>query len=446
MRPRVVRAIVGSVLVTLVLFGLPLGWVVERSYRNDLRLRLETAALGVAPELTTAPLPLTADEAPAQNGAIRVAYYDTTGRLLAGRGPVTGDAVVTAALRGTGAHSLHVVAVPVARDEHVVGVVRAEEPAALLTGRIHRAWALMALLGVAILAAVAGLAVALVRRLTGPVHRLAAAARRLEAGDFAVAPEPSGIEEIDTAGVAMAAAARRLEAVLARERALTADVTHQLRTPLTALRIELEAGADRPEGPSATRSLAQVDRIESTITSMLALARDVGADRAPVDLGPLVASTCREWSRTVRAAGRMLHLRSERGPTIARVSPLALHQILDVLLDNALVHGQGAIVVTCRAISGGTEVTVRDDGTPEIDPEVIFRRRSASSRGHGIGLALARSLAEAEGGRLRLLVGEPTTAFSLVFLAEGEAAATRSVSEAAADRRQLLAQNAGMAE
>jgi len=413
MRPRVVRAIVGSVLVTLVLFGLPLGWVVERSYRNDLRLRLETAALGVAPELTTAPLPLTADEAPAQNGAIRVAYYDTTGRLLAGRGPVTGDAVVTAALRGTGAHTLHVVAVPVARDEHVVGVVRAEEPAALLTGRIHRAWALMALLGVAILAAVAGLAVALVRRLTGPVHRLAAAARRLEAGDFAVAPEPSGIDEIDTAGVAMAAAARRLEAVLARERALTADVTHQLRTPLTALRIELEAGADRPEGPSATRSLAQVDRIESTITSMLALARDVGADRAPVDLGPLVASTCREWSRTVRGAGRMLHLRSERGPTIARVSPLALHQILDVLLDNALQHGRGVVQLSLRpGVGGGAVISVEDDG-PGVSGDATSVFSTNGQGGHGFGLPLAAALADAEGARLRLAHGGPGPVFEL---------------------------------
>jgi hypothetical protein len=151
-RPRIVRAIVGSVLITLVLFGVPLGWVVERSYRNDLRLRLETAALGVAPELTSAPQPITPDEAPAQSGAIRIAYYDAGGRLLAGRGPAAGDAVVHAALSGVAAHTSHVVAVPVARDERVVGDVRAEEPAALLTGRIHRAWALMALLALAILA------------------------------------------------------------------------------------------------------------------------------------------------------------------------------------------------------------------------------------------------------------------------------------------------------
>ncbi len=100
------------------------------------------------------------------------------------------------------------------------------------------------------------------------------------------------------------------------------------------------------------------------------------------------------------------------------MSPAALHQILDVLLDNALVHGRGTIIVTCRAIAGSTEVLVRDAGTPTLDPERIFRRRSAAAHGHGIGLALARSLAEAEGGRLRLLIGEPTTTFSLVFLAE----------------------------
>src|SRR5262249_23574955 len=157
--------------------------------------------------------PLTPDEAPHQPGAIRVAYYDSLGRFLAGRGPASADTVVAAALRGSESHAGGVVAVPVSRDERVVGVVRAEEPTGLLVGRIHRAWALMALLALAVLAAVTVLASALVRRLTAPVHELAEAARRLEAGDFAVAPEPSGIEELDSAGHAMASAARRLENV-----------------------------------------------------------------------------------------------------------------------------------------------------------------------------------------------------------------------------------------
>jgi signal transduction histidine kinase len=275
----------------------------------------------------------------------------------------------------------------------------------------------MAALAVIIIVAVSALALLLVRRLTAPVNRLAEAARRLEAGDFAVAPEASGIEELDTAGVALASAARRLEAVLARERALTADVTHQLKTPLTALRIELEAGAERPSGPSATRTLAEVDRIESTIASILTLARDSETVRAPIDLTPVAAAAFGEWTRRAQAAGRTMRFLADPTPTSVRVSPIALRQIVDVLIDNAIRHGAGLITLAVLQIAGGVEVTVSDEGTSALDAETISRRRSPSAEGHGIGLALARSLAEAEGGRLNLVAAETTT-FSLVFLTE----------------------------
>jgi len=417
-RPRVIRAIVGSVAATVLLFGLPLAWAVDRIYHNDLRLRLEAIAIAASPELSELHPNNVLDDEPLQKRGIRVAYYDTGGRLLGGRGPRQGDAIVMAASGGGTVHSERAVAVPVSRDERVAGIVRAEQSPGQLEGRIHRAWLMMTALALAIIAVVSAIAITLVRRLTAPVNRLAEAARRLEAGDFAVAPEPSGIEELDTAGVALAAAARRLEAVLARERSLTADVTHQLKTPLTALRIELEAGADRPTGPSATRTLAEVDRLESTIASILELARDSQTARAPIDLVPVAASAYGDWLRRAQASGRALRFSCDPEPPQARVSPVALRQIIDVLIDNALVHGHGLITLAVHEIAGGVEVAVTDEGTAAPSGEAIFRRRSASSQGHGIGLALARSLAEAEGGRLNLVAGEPTTTFSLVFLTD----------------------------
>ena len=415
MRLRILLAIVGSVVATLAAFGLPLAWVIGQAYRDDLSVRLERAALAAAPELTESDANRRPAEPPAQHDVIRVAYYDHAGHFLAGRGPGTADALVRAATRGENGLSQSTVAIPVSRDARVIGVVRAEEPPGILAARIHRAWLLMAALGLLIIATVAGLAAALVRRLAAPVHAMAEAARRLEAGDFAVAPEPSGIRELDTAGAALASAATRLESVLARERTLTADVTHQLKTPLTALRLELEAGAERAAGPDVGAALAEVDRLEATITSILALARDEQPAREPIAIRGALEATRDAWSRAAHAAGRSVRLSIEPPGQKARISLAALRQILDVLVDNALHHGRGTIAIRARPIGGGIEIDITDDGRGRLDSGTIFARRSASDRGHGIGLALARSLAEAEGGRLEVASGDGPTTFALLL-------------------------------
>ena len=415
MRLRVVLAIAVSVVATLLLFGLPLAWALDQTYRDDLRIRLESAALAASPELTETDANLLPPEPPLQHEGIRLAYYDGAGRFASGQGPQPGDAVVRTALTGQNGVTSDAVAVPVSRDDRVIGVVRAEEVSGLLAWRIHRAWLLMCALALGIVVATGAIAIALARRLTSPVHALAEAARRLEAGDFAVAPPPSGIVELDTAGLALAAAAARLETVLDRERTLTADVTHQLKTPLTALRLELEAGAERPGGPDVRRSLAEVDRLEQTISSILVLARDTTATRERIALEPIVEAAANAWVGAAHAAGRGVVVRRESKPVSAAVSPHAVRQLLDVLIDNALVHGHGEITIATRETGGSAEILVRDEGAPELDSSEIFARRSPSRHGHGIGLTLARSLVEAEGGRLTLVSHEPTTTFSLLL-------------------------------
>ena len=173
MRLRVVLAIVGSVVVTLLAFGLPLGWAINEAYGDDLRLRLESAALAASPELTGTDANLAPAEAPLERAGIRLAYYDATGSFTAGHGPHPGDEVVQTALRGENGVSERAVAVPVSRDERVIGVVRAEEPPGLLAERVHRAWLLMAALALVIVAAATAIAVGLARRLTAPVEALA---------------------------------------------------------------------------------------------------------------------------------------------------------------------------------------------------------------------------------------------------------------------------------
>jgi signal transduction histidine kinase len=109
-----------------------------------------------------------------------------------------------------------------------------------------------------------------------------------------------------------------------------------------------------------------------------------------------------QWRAALAADGRPLRVAAVGGRALARVSPQVVREILDVLLDNARRHGAGPVTITVRRTAGSIALDVADDG-PGFgpDPEAAFARRvSGGGEGHGIGLALARSLAHAEGGRL----------------------------------------------
>jgi len=344
------------------------------------------------------------------------------GTRVAGDGPARADAITRTALKGSvtsGSSGDEVVAaVPVGAQELIVAVVRAALPQAAVNDRVHHAWMLMAAIGIGAIIVSIAVAVVLARRLSRPLDALAAAAERLGDGDFVVPVDPTGLPEFDTVAGAMTSTAKRLSAVLGRERAFSADASHQLRTPLTALRLRLESALLSTKDdlrPAVSGALEEIDRLERTVSDLLRLARDAPGDRKALDVAGILEDAQTRWRDQLVQRGRPLHIGvPEALPSVA-ASESAVRQILDVLIDNAVKHGKGAVDVAVHELASGISIEVRDEGSSiSGDGELLFERRRSGRAGSGIGLALARSLAE--GGRLILVRYGATPVWRLVLV------------------------------
>jgi signal transduction histidine kinase len=424
MRRRIARAILAVAAGALALFGLPLALAVQRVYRDDEVIRLERVATAATQSVSEETSGADPAELP-REAATRLALYGPAGRRISGAGPAMADLVTRRALAGRlsdgSAPGLLIAAVPVARREHVVGAVRAERSDAAVARRVRRARELMAAIALGVLGLAGAISLLLARRLVRPIDELAAAATRLGEGDFASRASGGGVPELDAAAGALNETAGRLGAMVERERAFSADASHQLRTPLTALRLDLEAGQAAGATPQdLDRALIQVDRLQDTVATLLDAARDAGPPDQRVDLAALLEQLRDGWHGRLAADGRPLRIGACDEPVLAAASPGAVRQILEILLDNAHRHGAGAVTVSARAAHGAVVVEVADEG-PGVtgDPETVFARRSPAAAGHGVGLALARSLAAADGGRLVLRRCGPAPTFSLLLHGPG---------------------------
>jgi signal transduction histidine kinase len=304
--------------------------------------------------------------------------------------------------------------------------VRAASPYSEVRQRTYRAWALTGLLAAAVLAVAWYVGSRRARALALPFERLTADAQALGRGDFGLRAQSTGLVEADAAGLALEETAARLGTLLDRERAFSADASHQLRTPITRLRLGLESAL---LDPSADREAAlrdavtRLDGLEHTVVSLLELARDAEAAGGPCDVPRLVRDSAARWSGMAIDLGRRLQVITSDELPEAACTPAALRQVLDVLVDNALQHGAGTVTVTVRRAGPGVGVDVADEG-PGLgpDPEAAFVRRSPAALGHGIGLSLARSLTAAEGGRLVVSSAGPRPVLSVLLpAAEGAA-------------------------
>ena len=421
------RILLWMVLVTAVgvgVFAVPLAFTLSDLHREEKVVRLERGASEASSEVPA--------DFPArrvhidlvQQSSQVIGLYGRDGRRIAGAGPRHADSIVRDALRGEvrdrDIGNRLVVAQPVTRGERVVGAVRASAPLSVVTDRTRIAFIRMAIAASAAIG-IAGLVASWQsRRLARPVARLAETATALGDGDFTVREEQSGVPEVDSVSHALGVTAERLDRMLQRERAFSADASHQLRTPLTSLRVtlesaELDPGAD--QSAAIGTALEEIDRLDRTIDDLVALAREIPADDAHTDLRQVLRAFADDWRGRSPEPGRALEVLAPDDLPEVRISDRALRQILDVLVDNAFHHGAGPITVEARAARPGAVVAVTDAGSGIAgDRARIFDRRVSHSGRSGIGLALARSLAEAEGGRLVLSEsGPPATTFS-VFL------------------------------
>ncbi|MEU8710377.1 ATP-binding protein [Streptomyces sp. NPDC048565] len=288
-----------------------------------------------------------------------------------------------------------------------------EQSRSVVTREVGRT--LLIIGAVALLAIVSAvlLAVRQANRLTSPLTDLAETAERLGSGDPRPRHKRYGVTELDRVADVLDSSAERIARMLTAERRLAADASHQLRTPLTALsmRIEEISVTDDPDTvkEEANIALTQVERLTDVVQRLLTNARDPRTGSAVVfDLDEVVKQQIEEWRPAYRSAGRAVVCSGKHGLE-AVGTPGAVAQVLAALIENSLMHGGGTVALRTRVTGNQVVIEVTDEG-PGVPVDLgarIFERSISGRNSTGIGLAVARDLAEADGGRLELLQQQP---------------------------------------
>ncbi|GAB1818014.1 sensor histidine kinase [Herbidospora sp. RD11066] len=282
-------------------------------------------------------------------------------------------------------------------------VVRALVSPERLREGVTRTWLVLGLMGLALLAVGALVADRLARSLIGPVADAAGVARRLGGGDLAARVTPGGPPEVRDVGAALNQLAGRIDGLLRRERESVADLSHRLRTPVTALRLEVDAMRDRED---AARVGAAVAGVERMVTQVITEARRSGAEPGPAcDAALVVAERVAFWSALADDQNRPRSVRLAPGPLPVPVRAEDLAALVDLLLENVFAHTpEGTpFTVELTARPGGAVLTVADEG-PGFGRDLV--ERGASGAGStGLGLDIARRTAEESGGELRVRNG-----------------------------------------
>ena len=306
------------------------------------------------------------------------------------------------------------VAVPVASNGVVHGAVRVTVPTATVDDRVQDTWLRLAALSVVVLGTVGAVGLILARSVTRPVRRVEDAARRLAAGDLSArAGEVGGPPEITALAHQFDTTAERLESLVDSQRRFVGDASHQLRTPLTALRLRLETLEPSPEDePRVAAALAETDRLGRLVQSLLVIARSEAAQPVvvDVDLRRIVDERADALAGVAEQAAVALEVEGPAHVEVAAVDG-GPEQIVDNLVANAVAvapEGSAVRLVVAERPGGGGRLEVIDQGpgmTPEQRSQAtarFWRAADTRSGGSGLGLSIVDHLALAGGGELSL--------------------------------------------
>ncbi|MET9461853.1 ATP-binding protein [Streptomyces canus] len=399
MRRRLIQSTLAVVLVVIAVFGVSLVIVETRTISNSAQERVDSEAIrlaGIVDSRLFAAEDVTAEILRDQVAQERYAVIRIPGEppIEVGSRPV--GQVISSTEKGEEGETVTV-----------------QEPRSSVTREVGRTLLIIGL--VALLAVIAAvlLAIRQANKLASPLTDLAETAERLGSGDPRPRHKRYGVPELDRVADVLDSSAERIARMLTAERRLAADASHQLRTPLTALSMRLEeiTLTDDPDTvkEEANVALTQVERLTDVVERLLTNSRDPRAGNAVTfDLDEVIQQQLAEWRPAYRSAGRAIVSSGKRHLT-AVGTPGAVAQVLAALIENSLMHGGGTVALRTRVTGNQAVIEVTDEG-PGVPADLgarIFERTISGRNSTGIGLAVARDLAEADGGRLEMLQAQP---------------------------------------
>jgi signal transduction histidine kinase len=328
---------------------------------------------------------------------------------------------------------LLLVTVPVVSADKVVGAVRVSASRRAVEAGVHRSWVRLALIGLAVIVAALVLAWVLASTLARPLERLRGTAARLGSGDLDARASTKGPKELSAVASTFNRMAETLAGNLRAQRDFIANASHQLRTPLTGLKLRLESiqAEGGAAGESAAKAEAELDRLGTLVGDLLELARasTTSGTATTVDLAEVASSAVDRWSAPAAEGRREIALGSrDRAQVFADPGDLA--HVVDNLIENALRYSPPGTHVTVEtaASDGRATLVVADDGLgiPAEERTRVFERfyRGSTGRqsdpGTGLGLAIVAELVGRWGGEVRLLEGPGTRIATTFERASGE--------------------------
>jgi signal transduction histidine kinase len=441
LRNRLLLAIGYVLLIAIVAFEVPLA--LNTSHRIDSEVRAQASAqadlLAVAaaeelPEGRSHIQPLVDVAAETVRG--RVIVVNRRGRLVADseREPSGSDfsnrPEIVSALEGSRFQQerrsddldMEIIATsaPMIVDDEVLGAVRVTQSTASEQRAVLDSVGGLALVGLIVLGIGLIAAVLVARQLTTPLRAMTRSTERIAAGDLDERVPPTGSSEQRALAHSFNEMTDRLGAALRSQREFVADASHQLRTPLTGLRLRLEEaraalhGGSGEDGAGSEIDAAtdEVDRLSLIVGEMLTLSRagERDAPRVEVEVEELSRATAERWAAEAEREGISIEVRADR-PGRVRCPLADAEQALDALVENAIRYSPPGTTVTL--VAGRDEIAVVDEG-PGIgseEREAVFERfhrgnaGRSGPRGTGLGLPIARSLARAWGGDVELGAG-----------------------------------------